>query len=135
MTMQRTLILTALALAASLGTVSSSLAADTGLSISSSTAPVAQKLDAAGEGRRLFLKLNCYGCHGMYGTGSMGPNIVHAERNDVHEVLMRGEDKGMRSYRDYVNDTDIANITAYLQSIGTPNEPTFKDWWKKTPPK
>jgi len=133
--MQRTPILTALALAATLGTVSPSQAADAGWSFSSSTAPAAQKLDAAGEGRRLFLKLNCYGCHGMYATGGMGPNIVHAERSDVHEVLLHGEDKGMRSYRDYVNDTDITNIAAYLQSIGSPNEPTFKDWWKKVPPK
>lgn len=133
--MQRTLILTALALAATLGASTPSVAADTGLSISSTTALAVAKLDAAGEGRRLFLKLNCYGCHGMYAGGGMGPNIVHAERNDVREVLMRGEDKGMRSYRDYVSDTDITNIAAYLQSIGSPNEPTFKDWWKKVPPK
>ena len=135
MTMQRTLILTALALAATLGTASSAMAADSGWSFTASNAPDAQKLDAAGEGRRLFLKLNCYGCHGMFATGGMGPNIVHAERGDVREVLLHGEDKGMRSYKDYVSDTDITNIAAYLQSIGSPNEPTFKDWWKKNPPK
>ncbi|MBN8488519.1 MAG: cytochrome c [Burkholderiales bacterium] len=133
--MQRTLILNALALAATLGTSASCVAADAGLSITSSNAPHAQMLDAAGEGRRLFLKLNCYGCHGMYAGGGMGPNIVNAERNDVNEVLMRGSFRGMRSYRDFVTDTDITNIAAYLQSIGTPNEPTFKDWWKKNPPK
>lgn len=95
----------------------------------------APALDEAGEGRRLFLKLNCYGCHGMAAGGGMGPAIVGAERGDVAEVLRRGEDGGMPSYRAWVSDTDITNLTAYLRSIGTPNEPTFNDWWVRVPPK
>ena len=92
-------------------------------------------LNAAGEGRRLFLQLNCYGCHGMFAAGGMGPNIVHAEKGDVQEVLMQGSEEGMPSFRSYVNSTDIANIEAYLQSIGSAKEPTFMDWWKKNPKK
>ena len=133
--MQHPLSITALALAALLALTPAAQAGSSGLSIRAPQAAPAQALDAAGEGRRLYLKLNCYGCHGMYGTGGMGPNIVRAEHGDVREALLQGEDKGMRSYRAYVNDRDITNLAAYLQSIGTPNEPTFKDWWKKIPPK
>jgi mono/diheme cytochrome c family protein len=97
--------------------------------------PLSGQLDAAGEGRRTFLKLNCYGCHGMFAAGGMGPNIVHAERGDVQEAVMQGEDGGMPSFRTRVSPTDIDNLTAYLKSIGTPNEPVFMDWWKKVPPK
>lgn len=101
----------------------------------STAAPVAPALDAAGEGRRQYLRLNCYGCHGMAAAGGMGPLIIGKERHDVSEVLKRGEDGGMPSYRNWVTETDITNITAYLQSIGTPNEPTFNDWWRRVPPK
>jgi mono/diheme cytochrome c family protein len=102
-----------------------------------STQPAAsgQPLNPAGEGRRLFLKLNCYSCHGMGAAGAMGPNIVHAEKGDLNEVLRGGEDGGMPSYRQYVNSRDVDNLAAYLKSIGTQNEPTFNDWWVKIPPK
>ncbi len=92
-------------------------------------------LPPEGEGRRLFLKLNCYGCHGMYATGGMGPNIVHAERGDVREAVMQGEDGGMPSFHQYVGDKDIRRLSAYLKSIGTAKEPFFKDWWIDIPPK
>lgn len=92
-------------------------------------------LSPAGEGRRLFLELNCYSCHGMSAQGGMGPNIQHAESGDVSEALIEGEDSGMRSFSGYVTTTDINNITAYLQSIGTSSEPKFNDWWVPVPPK
>jgi len=95
----------------------------------------AQTLGPAGEGRRLYLRLNCYGCHGNAAKGGMGPNIVHAEFGDLSEAVLEGEDHGMRSYRTYVTSTDIANLSAYLRSIGTTAEPKFKDWWVPVPPK
>ena len=110
-------------------------AADSGWSVTAQGVPAAQPLNAAGEGRRLFLKLNCYGCHGMYASGGMGPNIARAERGDVAEAVLRGEDHGMPSYRVYVSPRDIDNLAAYLASIGSADEPKFKDWWLKIPPK
>lgn len=95
----------------------------------------AQTLGPAGEGRRLYLKLNCYSCHGMTPTGGMGPNIVHAEMGDVTEAVMQGEGGGMRSYKAYVTPTDLANLAAYLRSIGTASEPKFRDWWVPIPTK
>jgi cytochrome c551 len=92
-------------------------------------------LPPEGEGRRLYLKLNCYGCHGIAGAGGMGPNIVHAEPGDVSEVLRQGEDEGMRSFRTYVSTVDITNIAAYLRSIGTASEPKWRDWWVPVPTK
>ena len=92
-------------------------------------------LPPEGEGRRLYLKLNCYGCHGISAAGGMGPNIVHAEAGEVSEVLREGEDEGMRSYKSYVTTVDINNITAYLKSIGKPSEPKFRDWWVPVPTK
>lgn len=94
-----------------------------------------QALSPAEEGRRSYLKLNCYGCHGMFAAGAMGPSIIGAERGDVSEAVLQGKGEGMPSFRDYVTSTDITNLTRYLDSIGTPAEPVFMDWWKKVPPK
>jgi cytochrome c551 len=96
----------------------------------------AQSLSAAGEGRRLYLKLNCYGCHGSSAQGGgMGPNIREANLGNVADAMREGAGGGMRAYSTYVNATDTANIAAYIASIGTPSEPKFKDWWVPVPPK
>lgn len=91
-------------------------------------------LDAVGEGRRAWLKFNCYGCHGNNGAGGMGPNIQHAESGDVGEAVngdaMEG---GMRSFAGIVSATDARNIAAYLGTIGTAREPTWLDWWNPVP--
>lgn len=99
-----------------------------------SPTPSAAVLSAAGEGRRAYLKYNCYGCHGMGATGAMGPNIVD-EADEVSEAVWEGKDGGMPSYRNIVTTTDLANLAAYLRSIGTPSEPKFNDWWVAVPPK
>lgn len=97
--------------------------------------PQGNTLGRVGEGRRLFLKLNCYGCHGMYATGGMGPNIVHADTDTVRAAVLGGRAGGMPSFAAYVNDRDIRRLAAYLQSIGSTVEPKFKDWWEDVPPK
>ena len=95
----------------------------------------AQTLSPAGEGRRAYLKFNCYGCHGMRAGGGMGPNIVRADRDDVSEAVREGKDEGMPSYRRILTTTDINNLAAYLRSIGRANQPKFNDWWVPVPPK
>lgn len=94
-----------------------------------------QYLNPAGEGRRQWLRLNCYSCHGMNAAGGMGPAVAGKERGDVAEAVLEGKDEGMRSYRGYVTSRDIDNLTAYLNSIGTAAEPLFNDWWVPYPPK
>jgi mono/diheme cytochrome c family protein len=100
-----------------------------------SAPPPGGPLSMAGEGRRLFLKLNCYSCHGMGATGGMGPNIVHEERDDVREAVLNGMEGGMPSFAAYVDEKDIRRLAAYLKSIGTDKEPFFNDWWVPLPPK
>lgn len=92
------------------------------------------QLNPAGEGRRAWLKLNCYGCHGNNGAGGMGPNIQHAEAGDVTEA-MNGDasEGGMRSFKGIYAKADPGNIAAYLATIGTKNEPKWLDWWNPIP--
>ena len=110
-------------------------AADAAAPMPDVAAPLAQTLNAAGEGRRQYLKLNCYSCHGAAAGGGMGPRIVRRELSVVSAALLNGRPGGMRSFAAYVTPLDITNIAAYLQSIGTADEPTFNDWWVANPPK
>jgi mono/diheme cytochrome c family protein len=107
----------------------------TGVAMAAPPAPaLGPKLNAAGEGRRLWLELNCYSCHGMNAAGGMGPNIQHAEAGDVREAVMQGvPEGGMPSFKKYVKSKDISNLGAYLRSIGTKGEPVWVDWWNANP--
>jgi cytochrome c551 len=84
------------------------------------------------EGRKAWLKLNCYGCHGDNGAGGMGPNVQRKEVGDVKEA-MNGDARegGMRSFVGIAGASDAADIAAYLATIGKANEPKWHDWWKR----
>lgn len=71
----------------------------------------------------------------MAAQGGMGPKIRGTEYGDVLEKMTKGDGGGMPSYAAYVNTTDVANIAAYLRSIGTKSEPLFNDWWVPVPTK
>ncbi len=87
--------------------------------------------DAAVEGRRAFMRMNCYSCHGMGGHGGgMGPSLIGVEAGEVGEAVLNGEDGGMPSFRNNLCPNDVAHLTAYLQLLGTGTEPTFVNWWE-----
>jgi mono/diheme cytochrome c family protein len=65
---------------------------------------------------------------------SMGPSLVGVESGDVREAVLYGEDKGMPSFKNNLCANDIANLTAYLQLLGTGTEPTFTNWWENGMP-
>jgi len=99
------------------------------------TAFAAPTLPSAGEGRRQFLKLNCYSCHGNFAGGGIGPGLAGVSRGEVAFNVLNGNDGGMPSFAGYVDDTDIDNLTNYFAGVGTGNEWVFMDWWKKFPKK
>jgi cytochrome c551 len=94
----------------------------------------AQILNPAGEGRRLFLRENCYGCHGGHGGGGMGPNFRddRPTKDDVKNAVEHGLPGGMPKF-EQLEDIDIQNLNAYIQSLRTPQEPVFWRWWEPVP--
>ena len=96
--------------------------------------PKLPDLGPAGDGRRVYLELNCYLCHGDSAAGQFGPNIQHAEQGDINEAVKQGvPEAGMPTFGKYVTATDLTNIKAYLASIGTSKEPKWFDWWLPHP--
>jgi cytochrome c551 len=88
-------------------------------------------LNHAGEGRRVFLKNNCYGCHGGRGGGGMGPNLRGGQDIEVEEAV-HGLPGGMPRFRN-LTDNDVSNLEAYFKTFRTPAEPTFTHWWEPIP--
>jgi mono/diheme cytochrome c family protein len=130
----------AVALACILGSTAAGAAPAAGAADAAAAAPAAAAqvpppLGPAGQGRRQFLALNCYSCHGTFAGGGIGPNIVGATRDEVEFNVMNGNAGGMPSFAGLVTERDITNLALYLESIGTKQEPKFMDWWKKDPKK
>ncbi len=94
------------------------------------------QLNPAGEGRRVYLANNCYGCHGENGGGSpMGAPKFRTSKpdmGDLTEAVRQGEDEGMPAFPK-LTTTDINNLYAYFRSLGTSAEPTFLRWWEAVP--
>jgi mono/diheme cytochrome c family protein len=91
----------------------------------------AMALTPAQEGRRVYLRENCYGCHGGRAGGGMGPNL-RSEADDVSEAVRQGEEGGMPAYPK-ITSLEIQNLQAYFRSIRTTAEPTFTHWWEAVP--
>ena len=86
------------------------------------------------EGRRIFMRENCYSCHGGFAGGGMCPSLRHSrpDDDDVREVVRNGTRNGMPPFPE-LTEVDIQNLCAYFQSLRTPEEPTFTHWWEPVP--
>jgi cytochrome c551 len=82
-------------------------------------------------GRRLFLKMNCYGCHGGRGGGGMCPSLRDGDADE--EVIRDGTESGMPPFGHLLTEQEILDLVAYIESMRTPQEPTFTHWWEPVP--
>ena len=86
------------------------------------------------EGRKAWLRLNCYGCHGDNGGGGRAPSVWRRSAIEIRSAMFGARTAGgMRSYANVtsVRPTDFDNLAAYLASIGLPTEPKWHDWWRR----
>lgn len=91
--------------------------------------PFAKDKVALMEGRRFFLAYNCAGCHGDHGGGGMGPSLRDADwiYGDSHAQIAKsiaeGRALGMPAWRLMLTPAQIWQVTAYLKSLRTGDEP------------
>lgn len=77
---------------------------------------------ALSEGKTLFTKFNCNGCHSN-GGGGMGPALMdnkwiygsHPEQ--VFSSIMEGRPNGMPSFRGKIPDQQVWQIAAFVRSM------------------
>jgi cytochrome c551 len=82
-------------------------------------------------GRRLFLKMNCYGCHGGRCGGGMCPSLRDGDFDE--NAIRDGTESGMPSFENLLTDEEIDDLAAYIESMRTDREPTFTHWWEPVP--
>src|SRR4051812_36419343 len=81
------------------------------------------------EGRKLFVLYNCSGCHGGRGGGGMGPSLRDTDwlygssADRIFNSIAQGRGHGMPSWGVRLPDKQIWQLTAYIQSLRTDDEP------------
>jgi ubiquinol-cytochrome c reductase cytochrome c subunit len=78
---------------------------------------------SAENGKRAFMRVGCWQCHGTVGQGgAAGPRIAPDPLPfETLAVFVRTTNRAMPPYRAAVlPDTDLADIYAYLQSVPKP---------------
>lgn len=83
---------------------------------------------AWGEGRQLFVHMNCSGCHGSHAGGGMGPSlrdvdwIYGSTDAQVFSSIAEGRAHGMPAWGTKLNEDQIWKLVAYIKTLRTPNE-------------
>ncbi len=85
--------------------------------------PYTGKPDAIAQGKQIWFKMSCYGCHGTMGGGGMGPNLTDAEwryggdDTSVFTTIKWGRAGGMPAWGTKLSDDDIYKVMAYVRSL------------------
>jgi len=87
-------------------------------------------------GRKVYLRENCYICHGGRVGGGMCPSFRDDPRDesDVEDAVLNGTSSGMPSFRGRVTQREIVNIASYFATLRSAREPTFTHWWETRTP-
>jgi mono/diheme cytochrome c family protein len=75
---------------------------------------------SAENGKRVFMRVGCWQCHGTVGQGGVtGPKLAPDPLAfDALSAFVRSTNRAMPPYREQVlSNDDLADIYAYLQSI------------------
>jgi cytochrome c oxidase cbb3-type subunit 3 len=93
------------------------------------TNPYDQDRGALMEGRRLFVWMNCAGCHGTHAGGGMGPSLrdsawlYGASDAAIYSSIAHGRQRGMPAWGTKLPRDQIWKLVAYVKSLGTTSEP------------
>lgn len=91
--------------------------------------PMAGDATARMEGYHLFQQFNCAGCHGGRAGGGMGPSLRDPEwlygstADRIFNSIAQGRGRGMPSWGMRIPEKELWELTAYIQSLRTDDEP------------
>ncbi|VAV84004.1 Cytochrome c oxidase (cbb3-type) subunit CcoP [hydrothermal vent metagenome] len=79
--------------------------------------------DAIGKGQAIYTQ-NCAACHGADAKGFIGPNLTDNEwlyggkPQEIVNTITNGTEKGMPNWGPSLGSKKIANVAAYVHSLG-----------------
>jgi cytochrome c oxidase cbb3-type subunit 3 len=91
--------------------------------------PYTQNRTAMVEGRQLFVRFNCSGCHGGRAGGGMGPSLRDVDwlygqsEAQLYSSIAEGRAHGMPSWQPRMTPDQIWKLVTYIKSLRTRNEP------------
>lgn len=91
--------------------------------------PYGDDANALQNGRILFVRYNCSGCHGGRAGGGMGPSLRDEDwlyggsDADVFDSIAQGRGMGMPAWGTRIPEAQIWQLVAYVKSLRTPREP------------
>jgi mono/diheme cytochrome c family protein len=74
-------------------------------------------------GSQLYHSYNCIDCHGMDGSGAMGPSLADGRWRyggtpaEVFESIYQGRPDGMPAWGGRISDADVWRLVAYVRSL------------------
>jgi cytochrome c oxidase cbb3-type subunit 3 len=86
--------------------------------------PDKERADAVARGKKLFVQMNCAGCHGYDAKGGMGPDLTdHYWRYggspiSIYESIVEGRPQGMPSWSKAIPSQEVWNLVAYIETLG-----------------
>ena len=89
--------------------------------------PTAAIAASAENGKKVYMQVGCWGCHGTVGQGGVtGPRLApEPAPYEAFAAVVRTPNRAMPPYREPVlSNADLADIYAYMQSI--PKAAEFK---------
>ena len=95
--------------------------------------PFAGQADAIAQGKQLFIKINCAGCHNYDGSGGMGPALTDRYWRyggtpvRIYKSIYEGRPQGMPSWGQALPPGDIWKLVAFIQSFGGSLEDADRD--------
>src|SRR5438132_8206017 len=90
--------------------------------------PYTPESGGATEGRELFVRMNCSGCHGGRAGGGMGPSLRDVDwlygdaEAQIFSSIAEGRAHGMPAWGTKLNEDQGWKLVAYIKSLRTPKE-------------
>ena len=78
---------------------------------------------AIAQGQRLYVQMNCAGCHGLAGGGSIGPPLMDAQwiygsdPANIFSTIIEGRPNGMPSWRGKLSNDQVWQLVAYVRDL------------------
>ena len=88
------------------------------------TNPYEDSPQAAQQGKELFVRMNCAGCHGYGAVGGMGPNLgdtywrYGGSPAAIFKSIYEGRPQGMPAWNPALPPDEIWKLVGYIQSLG-----------------
>jgi cytochrome c oxidase cbb3-type subunit 3 len=91
--------------------------------------PYHGNVSAMADGRQLFVRMNCSGCHGGRAGGGMGPSLRDVDwlygstDAQIFDSIAEGRAHGRPAWGTRLPEDQIWKLVAYVKSLRTPDEP------------